>query len=170
MLFILLLARNLCINLSRNQFRVKSFLDCQKISMSSNFLDLSLLENHNSICISNRTQSMCNQYDRLRSMFRQPIYRFLHLKLTFRIERTRRFIKYKYSRVLNQRSCNRNTLLLPTWQLDTSFSDNSVQSFWEYVHIVHEVLCICHFQCIIDVLLTEAWHTVGNVVPQWAWE
>ena len=67
----------------------------------------------------------------------------LYLMLRFGIESRSGFIKKKNFRLSNQSSSDRNSLLLATRELNTSFTDNCVIAIWEFLLILHETKSIC---------------------------
>lgn len=92
------------------------------------------------------------------------------------IESWSSFIKQKNSWFANKGSCNRNSLFLTTRQLNTSFTDNSLFSFWEKFRVIHESENIClstsKVESVLLLLLTETGHisAIENVLTNRAWE
>ena len=63
----------------------------KQLRMRTDFHDLTVLHDNNSVGIDNRRQSMCHHESR--SAFEKRIKRRLNMALAFRIKRTRRFVK-----------------------------------------------------------------------------
>lgn len=91
--------------------------------------DLPILEHIDDIGMFDRRESVCDDDRRL--SLHERLERFLYLFLGDIIQSARRLIEYEYLRILQKESCDRESLLLSARELESSFSDDSLESFCE---------------------------------------
>jgi hypothetical protein len=68
----------------------------------------------NSVCPAYRAQSVGDHNSSTAALLEEFVYRFLDQSLAFSVERRRSLIKEQNARLLNQRTCNRDPLFLPS--------------------------------------------------------
>ena len=101
-----------------------------------------MLHHNNLVRIADRTQSMRHNYDSLLPATDQLVKRLLYLVLRFGVQCRSSLVKKKKFGLANQCTCNCYALLLSAREFDATFTDKSLISQREQVHIVDKVICI----------------------------
>lgn len=107
-------------------FLYKSFINSillDKLHMFSFLDNFTIFHNSNPIAIYYCGKSVCNNYHCVRMSVYKIINSLLNQTFTLGIKGWCSFIEYQNFRLFNHTSSNCNTLLLPTWKLDSSLTD-----------------------------------------------
>lgn len=107
------------------------------------FNDFSLGNNRNFVGVLYGGKSVGD--DKRSPALAKLVKRFLYQYLGGVVKRTRRFVEYEYGRILEEHTCNAESLLLTARKTHASFADLRVVAFFERHYVVVNVGTLCRF-------------------------
>ena len=117
----LLLVQTLChLALCHDELVVDTLLGKQ-LGVCTEFCDLTLIQDQELVGVAERGQTVCNC--KCRAVFGQLLQRILNLLFGFCVKGSRCFVENQNPRVVQERTCNRNTLTFTAGQGMTLFAD-----------------------------------------------
>ena len=109
--------------------------------MGTTLLDLTTLHHNNLICITDSAQSVSYDDNCLFARGDKTVKSLLYLMFTVSIESTGSLVKKQNLWLSDQSSGNCNSLLLSSWELDSSLSNYSIVRKREQVFVVKHCPC-----------------------------
>lgn len=166
--FVRIFALNILVSLNQlflDEFEVVS-LEVNELIVSSSFRDLSIFNHDNLISVNNSREPVCNKDDSLLPTLNKLFQSLLNLSFRLSIECRGSFIQQQNLRPPNKRSRNSNPLLLSSGEFDTSLADYRIETIWEVVFIVDEIVGVRSFASLNEIIFCVvcSLETVGYVL------
>lgn len=161
--------------LAGDEFLVSS-IESDKFVVSALLHDFAFLEHNNLVSVPDSRKSVSNHDTRLLTFSNELVQGFLHLVLTLGIECACGLIQKNYLGLADQGPSDGDTLLLASRESDTSFSNKTVEAFWEISFVLDERKAVRHAtsfaKTLLDFLLAGTFkvYTIKDVVSDTARE